>query len=66
MNDDGTAALLIATALVDLLNRSPGGEGIADRIDQYMVEALGRPGIDDHYRSAIGTARNALRGSRSF
>jgi hypothetical protein len=61
---DGAAALMLVTALIDLLNRSPGGEGIADRIDQYMIELASRPAVEPAYRAALTTARNVIRGIR--
>lgn len=61
---DGAAALMLVTALIDLLNRSPGGEGIADRIDQYIVELASRTPVSPTYRAAMTCARDAIRDIR--
>lgn len=59
---DGTAALLLISALIDSMERA--SPGIISWIDQYMIEATSRPSFSSTDREGIKVARQVLAGLR--
>lgn len=52
--------MVLLAALIDNMERR--GADVVGPLDQYMVEALSRPGIDPEYREGIKAARELLGG----